>query len=129
MICFLNHQSTCLGASRDNATASHDKFFALPLGGGQELSPKILDRYGIPFIKAGQRPPAGSPTRVMIGSPVKRIFLLGMTESARPRAWADPNDYSVRYFVGDDLGQIRLNYADGSTQVFPHDFRGKCLVG
>jgi hypothetical protein len=42
-----------------------------------------------------------------------------MTESARPQAWSDPNDYSARYFIGDNLGQIRLNYADGSTQEFP----------
>ncbi len=42
-----------------------------------------------------------------------------MTESARPQAWSNPNDYSFRYFIGDNLGQIRLNYADGSTQEFP----------
>lgn len=33
--------------------------------------------------------------------------------------WADPRDYSYRFFVGDDLGSIRLNYEDGTTQVFP----------
>ena len=26
---------------------------------------------------------------------------------------------SVRFFVGDEIGRIRLNYADGTTQVFP----------
>jgi len=42
-----------------------------------------------------------------------------MTESARPQAWSSPNDYRYRYFIGDNLGQVRLNYADGSTQTFP----------
>ena len=37
----------------------------------------------------------------------------------RSPAWADPRDYSVRFFVGDELGQIRLNYGNGSTQIFP----------
>ena len=42
-----------------------------------------------------------------------------MTESQRPQAWSSPNDYSARYFIGDNLGQIRLTYEDGSTQEFP----------
>jgi hypothetical protein len=33
--------------------------------------------------------------------------------------WADPRNYSYRFFVGDELGRIGLNYADGTTQVFP----------
>ena len=36
--------------------------------------------------------------------------------------WADPRDESVRFFIGDELGRIRLNYADGTTQVFPLRF-------
>ncbi len=119
VICFFITQPTCLGASEDNAAGGHGGFFALPLAGIQGPSAKILDRYGIPFLEAAQQPPAGSPTRVMVGSQVTRIFLLGMTESNYVHAWADPRDNSVRYFVGDNLGQIRLNYADGSTQVFP----------
>jgi hypothetical protein len=42
-----------------------------------------------------------------------------MTETMRPRAWSDPRDNSARFFVGDNLGQIRLHYADGSIQDFP----------
>ena len=42
-----------------------------------------------------------------------------MAEDATIRCWADPRDYSVRFFVGDDLGNIRLNYADGTTQIYP----------
>jgi hypothetical protein len=119
VICFLIGQRTCLAQAEVNAAGAHDALFGLPLAGSQASSPKILDRYGIPFLEAAQQPPAGSPTRVTVGSRVKRIFLLGMTESNYVHAWADPRDNSARYFVGDNLGQIRLDYADGSTQVFP----------
>src|SRR5271170_4633440 len=57
--------------------------------------------------------------RVEIGATARRIFLLGMTESAKISAWSTPENYSVRYFIGDELGQIQLDYADGTRQVFP----------
>jgi hypothetical protein len=73
---------------------------------------------------------------------VGRIFLLGMTDvnvptttaadlqdeslhpgsggrNYPPYGWADPRDSSYRFFVGEELARIRLNYADGATQVFP----------
>ncbi len=118
-ISILVAQGRCLGASENNAASSQDAFFALPLAASQGAPTKALDRYGIPFLEAEQQPPAGNPTRVTVGSQVKRIFLLGMTETNWVHAWADPRDNSVRYWVGDNLGQIRLSYADGSTQEFP----------
>ena len=93
----------------------------LPLANsaGKKSDRKILYRYGVPFVEGTLHlPPAGS-IPVNIGGPVKRIFLLGMTEDANLRAWADPRDYSIRFFIGDQMGKIRLDYADGSTQVFP----------
>lgn len=42
-----------------------------------------------------------------------------MAVSADMSCWSDPRDYSMRFFVGDRLGQIRLNYVDGSSQIFP----------
>jgi hypothetical protein len=42
-----------------------------------------------------------------------------MTETERPHAWSRASTYTSRFFVGDNLGQIRLHYADGSTQDFP----------
>lgn len=83
----------------------------------------------------------GGSAQVNVGGRLDRIFLLGMTDAntasanadqqgyslhsgSGPRTipaygWADPRDYSYRFFVGDELGRIRLNYADGTTQVFP----------
>ena len=82
-------------------------------------SPKPLQRYGVPFMGAPMKVQAGGSTRLDIGRRLKRIYFLGMTESVGVHAWADPRDYSQRFFIGDDLGQIRLDYADGSTQIFP----------
>ena len=42
-----------------------------------------------------------------------------MTDLSKPRSWAHPLDYPDRYFVGEEMGRVRLAYADGSTQVFP----------
>jgi hypothetical protein len=42
-----------------------------------------------------------------------------MTESTFIGCWADPTNYSVRAFIGDNLGQIQLNYTDGTTKTFP----------
>jgi hypothetical protein len=110
-------QSPVLCQATEVATTVHPAYLALPLTSAQDTAgPKALDRYGIPFLE-GALP--GGTAQVKVGSRVKRIFLLGMTESARPQAWSGPNDYSYRYFIGDNLGQIRLNYVDGSTQEFP----------
>lgn len=95
------------------------KFFALTFSQGQSSIANPLVRYGVPFLEAAPPAPAGGSVHVEVEGRVRRIFLVGMTESAGVRAWADPNDESVRYFVGDKLGDIRLVYVDGATQTFP----------
>src|SRR5215469_10539175 len=100
-------------------SVSQDKFQSIPLAhGGMRARQKNLVRDGIPFITGTLPFPNGS-AQVEIGGSAKRIFLLGMAEDAHISCWSDPNDHSVRFFVGDNLGQIRLNYADGSTEIFP----------
>jgi hypothetical protein len=98
---------------------SQGKFQAIPLPVGRGSHQRALNEYGVPFL-AGSLPlsPGGSAT-VKVGGPIKRIYLLGMTESPFIGAWADPTNYSVRCFFGDQMGQIQLNYADGTTQAYP----------
>lgn len=48
-----------------------------------------------------------------------RILLYGMTTTGKPRAWSNPHDESKHYWIGDNLGQIRLTYADGTEQIYP----------
>jgi hypothetical protein len=113
--------SLCFAATNSNAaksvaalTSQPDKFFTLPITSGPNATQKLLYRYGVPFLSA-----SSSATQIKVGAPVKKIFLLGMTETMRPSAWWNPLDMSRRFFIGDDLGAIRLTYADGSTQNFP----------
>lgn len=79
---------------------------------------KILNKYGVPFINDTLTYKNGS-AQINIGNKVNRIYLLGMTESSSGRVWREPNNYSLRHFVGDDIGNIKLIYADGTTQIFP----------
>ncbi len=79
----------------------------------------MLYRYGVPFLETAWHTPANGSIDVKVGVAAKEIFLLGMVETHRPEAWSDPLSYAARYFVGDDLGQIRVHYADGVTQDYP----------
>jgi hypothetical protein len=109
----------CFGVPGTEQASSHDRFLGLPLAKGEASSSRMLYRFGVPFIEATWQMSGNSSAAVSVGVVAKKIFLLGMTESMRPRAWSDPRDYSARFLVGDNLGQIRLLYADGSTQEFP----------
>lgn len=79
----------------------------------------MLYRDGVPFVETTWKAPAGGALEVNVGAEAKKIFLLGMTETQRPQAWSAATSYKSRYFLGDNLGAIRLHYADGSTQDFP----------
>jgi hypothetical protein len=124
------------------ACARDEKYLGRPLTtpvpGVNE--PGIHNHYGVPFIEGVLPLEQGSSASVTVGGPVDRIYLLGMTdqisekrrtggsrrapsELIRPAvpidAWTDPRDQSVRFWVGDTLGEIRLKYADGITDVYP----------
>jgi hypothetical protein len=124
------------------AFAADEKYLGVPLatpGPGANRS-AIRNSYGVPFIE-GQLPlEQGGSASINVGGRVGRIFLLGMTdqiseeerigrsrrgpsELIRPAvpvdAWTDPLDQSTRFWVGDKLGEIRLEYADGTSEVYP----------
>ncbi len=121
---------------------AHKKYLALRLGGGANEAPMpTISRYGVPFTDGILPLHPGGSAQVSVGARAERIFLLGMTDAKKATieaegqnhslhpgsgartipayGWADPRDESVRFFIGDELGQIRLNYTDGTTQVFP----------
>lgn len=96
-----------------------DKFQSIPLArGGEKSRGKLVVRDGVPFIEQALTF-ANDSAQVNIRGRAKRIFLLGMAEDARVHCWFDPTNHSVRFFIGDNMGRIRLNYEDGSTQIFP----------
>ncbi|HXC36166.1 MAG TPA: hypothetical protein VNV43_09850 [Candidatus Acidoferrales bacterium] len=112
--------SRCFGES-SGAELVQGKFIALPMAESSETvtNSNIVERYGIPFEEGDLGLVRNGSAQVDVGSVVKRIFILGMTEKANLFCWASPMDHSVRFFIGDRLAEIRLNYADGTTDVFP----------
>ncbi len=122
---------------------SSEKYFALSLGSAsdKELNGNIVNRYGIPFTEGILPLHPGGSAQVSVGVQTERIYFLGMTDANEASSkidhpdyslhsgtgpktipaygWADPRDESVRFFVGDELARIRLDYVDGTTQVFP----------
>ena len=118
--------------------ATREQFIALPLAkaGTWEADTNILDRYGVPFIEEVLPLQSHGSAEIQVARRVDRIFLLGMTDAKKattkivvPAAasnstvplygWADPRDTARRSIIGDERGKIRLNYADGTSQVFP----------
>jgi hypothetical protein len=142
-VCLLTAQGSLLDKSINETNAERYLALRLTQHVQKESTGEILSRYGVPFMEEILPLTSGGSAQVDVGAPVERIFLLGMTDTdklpdrkqladptfrslssvIRPatpcRGWADPRDASVHFFVGDHLGQIRLNYADGSSEVFP----------
>ncbi len=119
VICLLLGTATlCFAAPNAGATAP-DRFLALPLATANATSPRMLYRYGVPFMETEWHAPADHMLQANVGTTAKKIYLLGMVEAQRSSAWSPANSYRARFFLGDNLGQIRLHYADGTTQDFP----------
>jgi hypothetical protein len=102
-----------------NVPSAQDRFLALPIAAGQNSGPRMIYRYGVPFIETAWHAPADGVLQAKVGTRALAIYLLGMTEATRSSAWSDASSYAARFFVGDHLGDVLLHYADGSTQDFP----------
>src|ERR1700722_1293507 len=115
----------CLFASSSPSQStdqdSQEKFLTIPLASNPgSVRARVSEHYGVPFIEGRLAITRNSQVQLGIGATAKHVFLLGMVEDASTiSCWADPTNQSVRYWIGDDLGQIRLNYTDGTTQTFP----------
>ena len=118
LLSLLAGRSRCFGFA-DQTASSHDRFMALPIAQGEASCARMLYRYGVPFMAASWHAPESGSLEAHVGVVAKKIYLLGMTEAKRPSAWSDASSYRERFFVGDNLGQIRLHYADGTTQDYP----------
>ena len=117
ILCFIAWELLLAGPASFGQSANPEKFLGIPLSNVQGVN--LQGHFGVPFIPGTLSYDTNGSAQVTIGGPVKEIFLLGMTEKATIRCWADPTNYSVRFYIGDHLGQVRLNYADGTTESFP----------
>jgi hypothetical protein len=82
-----------LGAPRAETPAAHDRFLALQIAKGEAAAPRMLYRYGVPFMETAWHASANGMMDVNVGIVAKKVFFLGMTESMRPSAWSDPRNY------------------------------------
>jgi hypothetical protein len=131
-------QSSTGKPRREGAAKEH--FWAVPLSGSGESCKETIEHDGVPFVKQVLPLEAGGSAQVNVGGRAERIFLLGMTDGVKATddaneplyslhpgtnpqipayGWADPRDWSYRLLVGDEVGRIRVEYADGTEQVFP----------
>jgi len=127
-------------AVRNRTQFEKGQFWAVPLGAPGGSRGETIARFGVPFLKQVLPLQRGGSAQVSVGARTERIFLLGMTEGVKASddadeppyslnpgrnarlpafAWRDPRDDSNRLIVGDELGRIRVEYADGSEQDFP----------
>jgi len=109
-------------ALADSATETN-VYWAIPFAS----EGPIVYRYGVPFMEKAlsfqsNNTSHSSVARLSVGGPVKRIFVSGMTDTGKAHSWTTLGNYSRRYFIGDHMGIIRLNYVDGSAQVYPLTF-------
>ncbi len=108
------------GASAFADSTTQTSYWAVPLSGKHSTNNPVLNRYGVPFIEGMLPVQHKRPARVEVGGTAKRIFLFGMTDTAKPHSWTNLHEgYARRYFFGDEMGAVRLDYADGTAQTFP----------
>ncbi len=133
-----------VGHAAENSSrpgSAQAEYLALPLGSAAGSGGRTLERWGVPFVDRVLPLVQGGSAEVSVGGRAERIFLLGMTDAVKAAddadeppyslhagsgarslpgyGWADPRDESYRFFVGDELGRIRVEYVDGTSQVFP----------
>ncbi len=120
IICSLAAVSLVAACCQSFAGDTPNQYWGVQLPKGtNDFGGKTLDRYGVPFAAGTLSFTSNGLAQIDIDGRAKRIFLLGMTDTAKAHSWTELKDYSRRYFIGDDMGEIYVNYADGSTQVFP----------
>jgi len=81
-----------------------------------------FDFHGMPFRKLeNSAVPQNGKLSTKVDATVQRINFLGMSNSIDQGCpvWAPIEYYSQRYFIGDQLGEIVVNYADGSVAKYP----------
>ena len=107
--------------------ASRSHLFAIPLPSTKKVSPVIdsngyAQAAGIPFIlSGGGRMKSGGAWTIPLNQPVRRLFLAGFTgtwDQGEP-AWGNPNGWRHILFIGQRMGTLLLDYADGQTARYP----------
>lgn len=87
------------------------------------LSGRIRHLGGIPYLAGDLAfiPDNGSSQQFAVGLPARRLLFFGMTNSLDQGTplWWYPTDYSMRYWIGDKLGEIEIQYQEGARETYP----------
>jgi len=84
--------------------------------------PEYCDVGGVPFLAtSGSIAVENGSSAVELGCRVKRLFLLGMTTSLDQGCpcWFTPEVYSLRFFIGDSMGAVKVMYENGVVDTYP----------
>lgn len=75
---------------------------------------------GVPFLLSpGSALNDGGMVDIPLGYPVKRLFLAGLTNSIEQGfVWEVFESRTLRFFLGDRLGEVEIAYEDGSSDVY-----------
>jgi hypothetical protein len=88
----------------------------------QESPVRFCQSAGIPFqCMDGVLVQSGESRTIPLGIRAREIYLAGFTgtyDQGEP-VWGDPNDWRHRLFIGDRLGELTVDYADGSSVRYP----------
>lgn len=109
---------------RKDQAAEQSPYRGLTLGDASgRPSGGYAEKEGVPFLLAGGASAfeENKTRRIEAGFSTDQIFLAGMTGSLDQGCpvWDAPGDDSLRFFIGDWLGELRLVYADGVTEHYP----------
>lgn len=84
--------------------------------------PEYCDIAGVPFLATDtSMAKTDISSEIAVGCKAKQLFFIGMTTSLDQGnfCWWSPMDYSGRFFIGDKIGAIKVNYADGVVETYP----------
>jgi len=88
----------------------------------ENTEPKSSLHFGVPYlVNSGFAFKQNDTRKIELGFKTKKIFLFGLTftpDIGTP-LWHYAADFSPRYFIGDELGRIKINYADGTNENYP----------
>ena len=88
----------------------------------ENTEPKSLIHFGVPYlVNSGFAFKQNDTRKIELGFKAKKILLFGLTftpDIGTP-LWHYAADYSIRYFIGDELGRIKINYFDKTSEEFP----------
>ncbi len=107
--------------------ASKSRLYAVPLSSAKNARQGSLMRGyhqsdGVPFVLTHRvMVKSGGSVKIPLNQHVRKLYLAGFTgtwDNGEP-VWGNPNGWRHIIFIGDRMGTLALDYADGHTVRYP----------